>query len=72
MRYKEGQEIPTEQLAAHASDDMLILTAIMGFFIGFILVYLGRKGKQMYLWVCGAGFASIDLVISLRRPLFVW
>ena len=67
MRYKEDSDhlIPKEQLAMHASDDMLILTGIMGFFIGLALFYLGRKGKQMYLWVWGAGLVVFSIYLSV-------
>ena len=65
MRYKENIEIPKEQLTSHASDDMLILTGIMGFFIGLVLFYLGRKGKQMYLWVWGAGLVVFSIYLSV-------
>lgn len=54
MRYKDG-EIPKEQLAVHASDDMLLLTAAMGILIGLILTFLGRKGKQLWMFVWGIG-----------------
>lgn len=66
MRYKEG-DIPKEQLAVHASDDMLLLTAIMGVFIGLALTVLGRKGKQMWMWVWGLGLilCSIYLAITM-------
>jgi len=65
MRYKENEAIPKEQLASHASDEMLILTGIIGFFVGLILFYLGRKGKQMYLWVWGAGLVLISIYLSV-------
>jgi len=67
MRYKE-HEVPTEQLAANASDDMLFLTAIMGTVIGILLVFLGRKGKQMWMWVWGYGLivCSVYLGLSMR------
>ena len=72
-RYKEG-EIPDEQLAIHASDDMLLLTAVLGFLIGIALTFLGRKGKQMWMWVWGIGLiacsAYLGLSIGLGLRLF--
>jgi len=65
MRYKEGQPIPTDQLAMHASNDMLILTAIIGTLIGIILTFLGRKGKQMWMWVWGIGLIAISLYMGI-------
>ncbi len=64
MRYKEG-EVPVEQLAAHASDDMLVLTAIIGVVVGIILVFLGRIGKQMWMWVWGAGLVLISFYMGI-------
>ena len=68
MRYRENEPIPKEQLAQHASDEMLILTGIIGFLVGLILFYLGRKGQQMYLWVWGIGL----LVFSFYLSLSIW
>lgn len=66
MRYREG-EIPKEQLAAHASDDMLLLTSIMGVVIGILLTIIGHKGKQLWMFVWGIGlvFCSIYLGVSM-------
>ena len=64
MRYKEGETIPPEQMAMHASDDMLILTAIIGAFVGIILTFLGRKGKQMWMWVWGIGLVFISIYMG--------
>ncbi len=64
MRYSEDS-IPKEQMAEHASDDMLILTGIIGFFVGLALFYIGRKGKQMYLWVWGIGLVIFSIYLSL-------
>ncbi len=60
-RYKEGEQLP---LAQHASDDMLLLTAVLGFFIGFVLIYLGRLGKQMWMWVWGAGLVVMSIFMG--------
>ena len=65
MRYKEGDTIPKEQLAMHASDDMLVLTAVIAFFVGIILTFLGRKGKQMWMWVWGIGLTIISAYMGL-------
>ena len=66
MRYREGEVMPP--LAENASDDMLILTAVLGFLIGFVLIYLGRLGKQMWMWVWGAGL----VVMSLFMGIVTW
>jgi len=70
MRYAEG-EIPREQLAAHASDDMLLLTAVLGVFIGVALSVMGKFGKQLWMLVWGIGLviASVYLGLSIWLDL---
>ena len=63
MRYREG-EIPKDKLASHASDDMLLITAVLGFFIGIVLVWLGRKGHQMWMWVWGIGLIILSAYLG--------
>ena len=74
-RYREG-EIPKEQMAVHASDDMLLLTAVLGVLIGIALTYLGRKGKQMWMWVWGIGLvicsAYLGLSLAFDLKLFTY
>ena len=67
-RYREG-EIPKEQLAVHASDDMLVLTAVLGFLIGIVITYLGRKGKQMWMWVWGIGLIICSAYLGLSMTV---
>ena len=68
MRYKEG-EIPKEQLAVHASDDMLLLTAVLGLVIGLILTLLGRFGRQMWMFVWGIGLMICSVYLGLSMAL---
>jgi hypothetical protein len=65
MRYRE--DVPAEQLARHASDDMLLFTAVLSVVIGFILIWLGRKGKQQWLvvWSIGLIICSVGMGIYL-------
>ena len=64
MRYKEG-EIPPELLTVNASDDMLLLTSVMGVVIGIILFVLGRYGKQQWMWVWAIGLVIISTYMGL-------
>jgi hypothetical protein len=73
MRYPENmQNIPAEQLARHASDDMLLFTAVLSLLIGFILIWLGRKGKQQWLvvWSIGLIICSLGMGIYLVMDQF--
>lgn len=65
MRYQEN--IPPEKLTVNASNDMLLFTSALSILIGFILFYLGRKGKQLWMttWSVGLIICSILMGISL-------
>jgi len=59
MRYSE--DLPQEELSKYASDDMLLFTAFISIFVSFALLYMGIKGKQMWMipWGIGLFFVSI-------------
>ena len=61
MRYAEN--IPPEQFADHASDGMLLFTAVLATVIGFVLIWLGEKGKQKWMvwWSVGLIICSIGM-----------
>lgn len=67
-RYKVG-DIPKEQLAVHSSDDMLLVTAVLGILIGLVLTYLGRRGKQMWMWVWGIGLILCSIYLGLSMTI---
>lgn len=62
MRYAEGETLP---LASSASDEMLLLTAVLGVLIGIVLTYLGKKGKQMWMHVWGFGLVIASVVMGV-------
>jgi hypothetical protein len=70
MRYRE--DIPAEQLTSHASDDMLIFTAVLSLLIGAVLIWLGRKGKQQWLvlWSIGLILCSLGMGAYLLLDRF--
>lgn len=63
MRYKDGEVL--EPLAKNASDDMLVLTAIIAVAVGIALTILGRIGKQMWMWVWGIGLIIISVYMGV-------
>ena len=65
MRYSE--DIPPEKLTINASNDMMLFTAGLSIVIGLILVYLGHKGRQLWMvtWSIGLIICSILLGLSL-------
>ena len=62
MRIPEN--IPPEQLAQHASDNMLLFTAVLATIIGIILFLLGKKGKQLWMATWGIGLVICSLLLG--------
>jgi hypothetical protein len=58
MRYRIGDD-PTS--GATATDDMILLTVVIGLVVGIALIWLARLGRQMWLmaWSVGLVLASI-------------
>ncbi len=69
MRYPEN--IPHEELSKYASDEMLMFTAVISIFVSFVLVYMGVKGKQMWMipWGIGLFFVSIYMGVAIYFEL---
>ena len=61
MRYREGETLP---LASSGSDDMLLLTAVLGVLIGVVLAYLGKRTKQMWGLVWGIGLVLVSIAMG--------
>lgn len=61
MRYREGQEIP-DNIDPHIGDAAMAFTAIMGLFIGIILSWLAKKGKQIWLLFWGIGLILVSFI----------
>lgn len=56
--------IPAEQLTSHASDDMLLFTAALSIIIGIILTWMGKMGRQQWLFVWGIGLVICSLALG--------
>lgn len=58
MRYRIGADPAS---GAQATDDMLLFTVILSLIIGFVLMWLARHGRQMWLmaWSAGLVLASV-------------
>jgi hypothetical protein len=65
MRYPDN--IPAEQLTVNASDNMLLFTAALSIVIGAVLIYLGHKGRHLWMvtWSIGLIICSILMGVSL-------
>ena len=62
MRYRIGDD-PTS--GAAATDDMLLLTVVIGLVVGIVLIWLARLGRQMWLmvWSVGLVLASTAYIV---------
>lgn len=58
MRYRIGAEPGS---GAQATDDMMLLTLGISIVVGIVLMWLARRGRQMWLmaWSVGLVVASI-------------
>jgi len=63
--------IPPEMLSRNASNDMLLFTAFLSFMISFVLMYLGKMGKQLWMMVWGAGLTIMSIFLA-GSILFGW
>jgi hypothetical protein len=59
--------IPPEMLSKNAHNDMLLFTAFLSVMIGMILIYLGKKGQQLWMivWSIGLIFMSFFMAGSI-------
>jgi hypothetical protein len=65
VRYKDDQTLEGYKLAQHASDDMLLLTAVLGVFVGFALIYMGKRGRQLWMLVWGIGLILASIYMGV-------
>ena len=63
MRYSE--DLPHAELSKYASDDMLLFTAFISIFVSFALLYMGIKGKQLWMIPWGAGLFMVSIVMGI-------
>ena len=61
MRYRIGDDPAS---GATVTDDMLLLTVVIGLVVGIVLIWLARLGRQMWLmvWSVGLVLASIAYI----------
>jgi hypothetical protein len=56
--------IPPEMLVENTNNDMLLFTAILSFLIGIFLTWLGRHGKQLWLFVWSIGLVICSVLLG--------
>ncbi len=63
MRYVS--DIPKQQLASHAHDDMLLFTTVLAVFVGIALVWMGRRSRMMWMWTWGGGLVLASIMMGV-------
>lgn len=56
--------IPADQVTHNVHDNMLLFTAVLAIIIGIILIYLGKKGKQLWMVVWSAGLIICSILMG--------
>lgn len=59
--------IPPELLTRNSSNGALLFTSFISIIISFALIYLGKKGKQ--LWMVLGGFGLIIMALYMAGSL---
>ena len=56
--------IPPEMLSKNAHNDMLLFTAFLSVIIGSVLIYLGKRGKLLWMVVWSFGLIGMSLFLA--------
>jgi hydrogenase-4 membrane subunit HyfE len=56
--------IPPEMLSRNSHDNMLLFTAFLSVVIASILIYLGTKGKHLWMVVWSIGLIIMSLFMA--------
>ena len=56
--------ISPEMLTKNTHNDMLLFTAFLSVIIGIVLIYLGKRGKQLWMVVWSIGLIGMSLFMA--------
>ena len=56
--------ISPEMLTKNMHNDMLLFTAFLSVIIGSVLIYLGKRGKQLWMVVWSIGLIGMSLFMA--------
>jgi len=56
--------IPPEMLTKNAHNDMLLFTAFLSVIIASILIYLGKRGRQLWMVVWSIGLIGMSVFMA--------
>ncbi len=63
MRYREGQEVDPDVPYPESTQTMLLMSYAMSIPIGLVLLWLGIKGRVMWLKVWSLGLMALGIGI---------
>jgi len=68
MRYRIGED-PVTSSGGAGTEAVLVFTLVLGIVFGLVLLWLGVRGRQLWLivWSAGLVVVSIGTWISLAR-----
>lgn len=67
MRYRIGED-PATASGYAGTESVLIFTLFLSIIIGVILLWMGLRGRQLWLWTWSAGL----IVISIITLFWMW
>ena len=72
MRYREGQEVDPNNPYPENTELMLDMAYWMSIPVGLILLWLGFKGRIMWLKVWSVGLMLLGIGILVAQHYFDW
>jgi hypothetical protein len=67
LRYRIGED-PATASGYAGTESVLIFTLFLSIIIGVILLWMGLRGRQLWLWTWSAGL----IVISIITLFWMW
>lgn len=72
MRYREGQEVDPNQPYPESTEMMLELAYWMSIPIGLVLLWLGIRGRILWLKFWSVGLMLLGIGILVAQYFFGW
>ena len=63
MRYREGQEVDPDSPYPESTETMLTMSYLMAIPIGLVLLWLGIRGRVLWLKVWSVGLMALGIGI---------
>ena len=66
MRYREGQEVDPDNPYPESTQAMLDMAYLMSIPVGLVLLWMGIRGRIMWLKVWSVGLMALGIGILLK------